>query len=81
MGTAVEVVPDADGGACVLIKGVDIGEAFSPSETWVAFQITWTYPDADCYPHFIDPAIKYVGTDAAPNPHPLAVSWITGRGR
>jgi hypothetical protein len=66
----VRSVPDADGGACVLVDGIDIGSAFSPSVTWIAFPITWAYPDTDCYPHFIDPGIKYVGSGPAPNQHP-----------
>jgi hypothetical protein len=69
LGTEVEVAPDADGGAYVRLQGVDIGDAFSPSVSWISFQIAWSCPDADCYPHFIDPAVTYVGSGAAPNQH------------
>lgn len=69
VGTGVQSVPDADGGAYVLVDGIDIGAAFSPSVTWLGFQITWSYPDADCYPHFIDAGVKYVASGATPNQH------------
>ena len=69
VGTKVESMPDPDGGAYVRVDGIDIGASFSPSTSWIAFQIVWTYPDSDCYPHFIDPDVKYVGSASAPNPH------------
>ena len=69
VGTQVESMPDADGGAYVRVDEIDIGENLTPSTTWIAFQIVWTYPDADCYPHFIDPSIIYVGSGSAPNQH------------
>jgi hypothetical protein len=70
VGTDVESVPAADGGAYVRVTGIAIGSAFSPSVTWISFQITWSYPDADCYPHFMDAAVTYVGDGPAPNEHP-----------
>jgi hypothetical protein len=70
VGTEVESLRDPDGGAFVLVRGIDIGGSFAPSTTWIAFQITWAYPDADCYPHFIAPEVQYVGTGPAPNQHP-----------
>ena len=58
----VEGLPDAkvtaendpDGGAYVLVDDVDLGPAFRPRRSWIAFQITWTYPESDVYPHFIE---------------------------
>lgn len=69
VGTGLEAKPDPDGGAFVRVDGIDIGEPFSPSSTWIAFQIVWSYPDADCYPHFVAPEVRYVGTGDALNPH------------
>ncbi len=69
VGANVEVKEDPDGGAYVLVDGVDISSAFEPSTSWIAFQIVWSYPDADCYPHFIVPEVTYVGSGAAPNVH------------
>jgi hypothetical protein len=69
VGAHTGFTPDADGGAFVLVDGVEIGEAFSPSVTSITFQIVWTYPDSDCYPHFIDAGITYIGTGPTPNQH------------
>lgn len=68
VGTDIEVRPDPDGGVFAMVQGVDVGP-FAPPVTWVAFQITWAYPDADCYPHFVSPELRYVGTGPAPNVH------------
>lgn len=69
-GHDVRVKEDADGGAFVIVEGIDIGESYAPSVSWIGFHITWPYPDADVYPHFIDPGVRYVGEGAAPNAHP-----------
>lgn len=66
----VESKEDPDGGAYVLVDGIDIGPSFEPASSWIAFHLTFSYPDADVYPHFIDPKVRYVGTGAAPNAHP-----------
>jgi hypothetical protein len=39
-------------------------------QSWIGFQITWTYPDADVYPHFIDPGVRYVGSGPCEIQHP-----------
>lgn len=69
-GTGVRSMQDADGGAYVLVDGVDLGQAFAPASSWIGFHITFTYPDADVYPHFIDAKVRYVGDGAAPNQFP-----------
>src|SRR6266567_825288 len=68
-GHEVCLKPDSDGGAYVIVEGAEIGHHFAPATTWVGFQITWAYPDADVYPHFIDPALRYIGQGDAPNHH------------
>lgn len=75
----VIVKEDDDGGAYVLVEGVDLGPSFTPRSSWIAFQITWTCPDADVYPHFIDSAVVYRGNGETPNVHisgnlPIAMS-------
>jgi hypothetical protein len=65
----LEIKEDSDGGAYVLVDGVEIGACFNPSTSWIAFHITWSYPDADVYPHFIDADVQYVGGQAKPNQH------------
>lgn len=66
----IESKEDPDGGAFVLVDGIDIGSSFEPTSSWIAFHITFGYPDADVYPHFIDPKVRYVGSGDAPNLHP-----------
>jgi hypothetical protein len=69
-GHEVLVQPDADGGAYVIVDELHLGDHFAPSISWIGFQITWTCPDADTYPHFIDPNVRYMGEGAAPNHYP-----------
>jgi hypothetical protein len=52
-GHPVTVREDGDGGAYVTVDGIDPGSVYSQSETWVGFCITFQYPDADVYPHFV----------------------------
>jgi hypothetical protein len=68
--STVTAVEDSDGGAFVLVEPIDVGSRFAPSETWVGFHITFSYPEADVYPHFIDAGVKYVGEGPTPNQHP-----------
>lgn len=69
-GHALQVMEDPDGGAYVIVEGLHIGPCFEPSVSWVGFHMTWSYPESDVYPHFIDPAVRYIGTGAAPVDHP-----------
>ncbi len=73
-GHDVRVKEDDDGGAFVIVDGIDIGEQFAPPTSWIGFHITWPYPDADVYPHFIDPKVRYVGDKEAPNRDPAGDS-------
>lgn len=50
---AVEVRDDGDGGAYVSIDGVALGEPYQQVDTWVGFRITFSYPFADVYPHYV----------------------------
>ncbi len=70
IGTGVRTREDADGGAYVIVDGTAIGDSFSPATTWIGFHILWTCPDADVYPHFADPSLKYIGSGETPNQHP-----------
>lgn len=76
--TPVEVTPDGAGGAFVIISRVDVGLRYTPSTTWLGFQISAAYPDADTYPHYVGgdlvrvdgqrhgPAIQQVSWQARP---------------
>ncbi len=66
-GTEISSQEDSDGGAYVLVKDLDIGSSFAPTKSWISFHITFAYPDADVYPHFIDASVQYVGEQDTPN--------------
>jgi hypothetical protein len=52
-GHTVDIVMEAQGGAHVTVHDVSIGPAFTPAQTWIGFTISFHYPIADVYPHFI----------------------------
>jgi hypothetical protein len=49
----VDVREEDQGGAFVVVDPVDPGGAYEQCETWIGFQITFQYPFADVYPHFV----------------------------
>jgi len=49
----VEVREDGEGGAFVFVEPVDPGEQYEQRATWIGFRITFQYPNADVYPHFV----------------------------
>lgn len=51
--STVTAFPDSEGGAHVIVDPVSPGPAFAQDETWIGFHITFHYPAADCYPHFV----------------------------
>lgn len=57
---AVTVDSDGMGGAWVVIDSVPLGPSYAQDDSWVAFLITFAYPDADVYPHFIRPDLSRV---------------------
>ena len=59
-GHRVDTVPEEQGGAYVIVHDLDIGDCYQPDTTWVGFLITFQYPHADVYPHFIDPQVARV---------------------
>jgi hypothetical protein len=52
-GHIIEVFADDDGGAFVKVFGCELGESYEPALSWVGFRITFQYPQADVYPHFL----------------------------
>lgn len=49
----LESVPDGSGGAFVTLRNVPLGPPWAQADTWISFQITFQYPYADVYPHFV----------------------------
>lgn len=54
----VKVRADGDGGAYVTSWPVTLGDQYQNSESWIGFHITFQYPYADIYPHFVNGDLK-----------------------
>jgi len=64
--TSVQVIPDGAGGAYVIVDDVEVGPRYTPSRTWLGFQISSAYPDADIYPHYIGSVARVDGAQHQP---------------
>lgn len=51
---------NANGGAQVIVEGIDLGHPFTAKTTWFGFEIPYNYPYADIYPHFTAPDLQLV---------------------
>ena len=56
--SSLNVREDGQGGAYVIMEPVELGTKFTPSATWVGFQIPAQYPYADIYPIFIGAGVR-----------------------
>ncbi|MBA3724860.1 MAG: hypothetical protein H0W86_00035 [Armatimonadetes bacterium] len=56
-GNGVTHNPDNEGGAYVMVDGLDVGQALTRNESWVAFRLTYQHPEIDVYPHYIRPDV------------------------
>lgn len=45
--------PDGEGGAYVTVDCVDLEDSYAQNKTWIGFRITFQYPYADVYPHYV----------------------------
>ena len=57
-GVELKAEDDGQGGAFVEVEPIDLGEKYSPSQTWCGFHITFQYPRSDVYPHFLGADVK-----------------------
>lgn len=57
-GHEIETWPDPDGGAFVRVQAIDLGDNYEPQLGWVGFRITFQYPQADIYPHFLPAGLR-----------------------
>jgi hypothetical protein len=64
----VNFIGDDQGGAFVRVDGVEIGSAFTPNTSWIGFQITFQYPFADVYPHYLRADLARVNRQAFVQP-------------
>lgn len=49
---------DGHGGAWITIDPVPLGPVYERDTSWIAFQITYPYPEADVYPLFVRPDLR-----------------------
>lgn len=54
----VSVTELPDGGARVVVDGVELGAPYAQPSTWVGFTLTGLYPYADVYPHHVRPDLS-----------------------
>ncbi|MBD2772252.1 hypothetical protein [Iningainema tapete] len=59
-GHTVEVEAEGQGGAHVIVHDLLIGEQYVPFTTWVGFTISYQYPYADVYPHYLNAELRRV---------------------
>lgn len=50
---AIDAEADGEGGAYVSVRDVALAPIYRQRETWIGFHITYMYPSADVYPHFV----------------------------
>jgi len=74
---AIDAVGDGQGGSYIVIHGVDIGDHYVQAESWLGFHISFQYPAADVYPHYVRPDL--MRRDSQPLPAGLAATtWVHG---
>ena len=56
----VDVEADGSGGAYVKVHDVPLGPPYAQDHSWFGFHITFQYPYADVYPHFVRPDLKRI---------------------
>lgn len=66
----VTVLEEPQGGAYVIVDGLDIGPRLAPSTSWIGFAILFQYPLTDVYPHFLRPDLTRADGSAL-TPPPL----------
>ncbi|MGY3478417.1 hypothetical protein [Bradyrhizobium ottawaense] len=54
----LNAVPDGSGGAYVTLDKVPLGKPWAQPDTWIGFLISFQYPYADVYPHFVRPDLR-----------------------
>jgi hypothetical protein len=52
------VKEDGEGGAYVILEDLEMPASCTPRTSWVGFRITYTYPIADVYPHYVRSDLK-----------------------
>lgn len=75
--SAVTVREDGEGGAWVTVDDVKLGPPYLQESTWIGFRVTFAYPYADVYPHFVRGDLARV--DGQPLGDAMSASAFEGR--
>lgn len=57
----LDAEPDGNGGARVIVHDLPLAPIYRQRQTWCEFHITYSYPNADVYPHFVRADLSRVG--------------------
>lgn len=76
--STVEVEADEEGGAFIKVHDLLLGHQYEPSRSWVAFRISFQYPFADVYPHFLPAEVQRVDRVDLTNPFHKNHPWVHG---
>src|SRR5688500_12697351 len=57
-GHRLDVEPEAQGGAYVVVHNLSLGERYEPHTSWVGFLVDFQCPYSDVYPHYIVAEVK-----------------------
>jgi hypothetical protein len=55
---SVDTSPDGQGGVFIVLRDVETSELYVQPTTWLGFHISYLYPSADVYPHYVRPDLK-----------------------
>ncbi|NRQ30620.1 hypothetical protein HII36_02025 [Nonomuraea sp. NN258] len=74
----VTVREDNEGGAFVIVESITLGgDLYQQTESWIGFRITFQYPYADVYPHYVRGDLARC--DGSPLGEAMSVSSFEGR--
>jgi len=74
-GHTVEVQPEPQGGAYIIVHNLLIGEQYVPSTSWIGFLLGFQYPHADVYPFFMDNKVRRADGQAWETGLSSSVPW------
>lgn len=74
--STVQVLPDGQGGAFLIVNTVRIGALYTPDVTWLGFHLNTAYPSSDVYPHYIARVDRIDG-----RPHREGIQPVDWQGR
>lgn len=64
---SAEAEPSGDGGAIVVVRGLDIGETWTPTSMNLTFEIPFNYPFAAIYPFYCEAGLARADGQALPS--------------